>query len=203
MLEDISQIESTPANNIGMWNGTNWNSLQNGTNGYVFSLAFDSNSNRLYVGGWFSQAGSTPNTSYIAMWDGINWNTLQNGIQNGVLVNALAFDSNSNQLYVGGWFSQAGSNPSTSNIAMWDGTNWNSLQNGINSQLLALAFDSNSNRLYVGGSFSQVGSTPSTSNIAMWDGTNWNSIQSNLFYDTSVIGFCISFDQTQINYLLD
>ena len=96
----------------------------------------------------------------------------------------------------GGWFLQAGSNPNTSNIAMWDGTNWNSLQNGTNGyQVYALAFDSNSNQLYVGGSFSQAGSTPNTSNIAVWNGTNWNSIQSILFNDTNVNSDCISFDQ--------
>ena len=63
----FSQIQSTPANNIGMWDGSNWNSLQNGTNGEVYVLAFDSNSNQLYVGGSFSQAGSTPNTSNVSV----------------------------------------------------------------------------------------------------------------------------------------
>ena len=158
-----------------MWDGSNWNSLQSGVNGPVFALAFDSNSNRLYVGGQFLQAGSTPNTNNIAMWDGKNWNSLQNGI-NGTnnQVNALTFDSNSNQLYVGGLFSQAGSTPNTNNIAMWNGTNWNSIQNGINGinglnyQVNALAFDSNSNRLYVGGYFSQASSTPNINKIAMW-----------------------------------
>ena len=171
----FSEIDSTSANNIALWDGSNWHALQNGMSKLgVFQirvLRFNPISNQLYVGGIFSQAGNLTDLGNIAIWDGSNWNSLQNGT-NGT-ISDIVFNQISNQLFVGGSFYQAGNLINVGNVAFWNGSQWNSLQNGTNGFVNALAFDSNSNRLYAGGYFSQAGSTPSTSSIAMWDGSNW------------------------------
>ena len=138
-----------PFGNIAMWNGTNWNSLQNGINGQVKTLAFDSNSNRLYVAGSFSQADSIVNASNIAMWDGSNWNSLQfeapNSLQVGVPNNVLQifYDSNKHLLYVTLWISP---------MQIWDGASWSSFFSSpyVPGSVSALVFNPNSNQLYVG-----------------------------------------------------
>jgi len=54
-----------PAKHIAEWNGTNWVEIGGGTNGFVYGMfAKDSN---LYIGGGFTQVGSTP-ANHIAVW---------------------------------------------------------------------------------------------------------------------------------------
>ena len=73
----------------------------------------------LTVGGVFTTAGGFP-VNYLARWDGAAWHDMEGGVHvqdanlNGVLALALW----SGQLYVGGYFYQAGSVPSA-NIARW------------------------------------------------------------------------------------
>jgi len=53
-----------PANNIALWDGTNWWPLGSGLNASVAGMAVSGNT--LYVGGYFTTAGGKP-ASYIAM----------------------------------------------------------------------------------------------------------------------------------------
>jgi len=80
-------------------------------------------------------------------------------------------------------------------IAKWDGTNWSSLGNGLNSSVTAIAIDSNNN-IYVGGSFTQanavVGNPAVTANrIAKWDGTNWSALGNGLNGSVTVTAIAI------------
>jgi hypothetical protein len=62
----------------------------------------------LYAGGYFTKAGGVAATN-IAKWDGSSWSALGSGIDG--QVGALAADG-SGHLFVGGWFSLAGTNVS-------------------------------------------------------------------------------------------
>jgi hypothetical protein len=176
-------------NCIAKWDGINWSALGSGiTNNIdtnvpvVYSIAFDS-SNNLYVGGYFDNAGGVP-VNNIAKWDGSKWTSLGSGVItsdtiNNPAVGSLAFDS-SNNLYVGGYFDNAGGVP-VNNIAKWDGTKWSALGSGVtnngNVYAQALAFDPSTNSLYVGGQFNNAGGV-SVNSIAKWDGSNWSALGS-------------------------
>ncbi|MDD2656076.1 MAG: fibronectin type III domain-containing protein [Patescibacteria group bacterium] len=165
---------------IAKWDGSNWSTLGSGVNGYVYAMILDNNNN-LYVGGAFTTAGGNT-ANRIAMWDGTNWNNIGDGAENGLDndVNAVSLGANGN-LYVGGTFLHAGSIVAN-RIAMWDGTNWNSIgenaQNGLNNVVNAVSLDTDGN-LYVGGTFTTAGG--STANrIAMWNGTNWTNLSTGM-----------------------
>jgi hypothetical protein len=57
----------TPANSIARWNGTSWENLGSGVNGYVSALA-PGNGGRMYFGGNFDQAGGKV-SAFFAQWD--------------------------------------------------------------------------------------------------------------------------------------
>lgn len=77
---------------------------ETGTNNTVRSLVID-NSNNLYVGGQFTEAGGQPNNS-IAKWNTHQehhfWSVLNNSLNCDVY--ALALDPSQNRLFVGGTF---------------------------------------------------------------------------------------------------
>jgi hypothetical protein len=58
-------LGTTPASNIGAWDGVNWSAMGSGMNNHVAAL--ESLQDTLYAGGYFSNAGGT--TSYfVAQW---------------------------------------------------------------------------------------------------------------------------------------
>ena len=87
-------------------------------------------------------------------------------------------------LYAGGTFTRAG-NVNTTNIAKWNGTEWEDMDGGVTHDesifsagtVGALAIGGND--LYVGGSFLRVGGIPA-SRIAKWDGRRWSELGSGI-----------------------
>ena len=174
---DFTDAGGIPAHYIAKWSGSTWYALGGGLNGSVRSLALDS-SNNLYVGGNFTRAGGIGGkiSHNIAKWNGSTWYALGNGRGLNGSVTSLALDSNNN-LYVGGYFTQAGGIPAN-NIAKWSGATWYALGGGLNDSVASLAFDSNNN-LYVGGYFIDAGGIPAN-NIAKWDGSTWSALDNGL-----------------------
>ncbi len=105
----------------------------------------------------------------------IGWSSgfVVNGTDRGA--NVIAIDGN--KIYVGGFFNSIGGTLAN-NIAMWDGTTWTALGNGIDQNVIALAIDGRGN-LYAGGLFVMAGDTHAYS-IARWDGQNWTSLGSGI-----------------------
>jgi hypothetical protein len=167
---------------VAKWDGSGWNAIGGGINysggGYswVNALTTDRSGN-LYVGGCFNTAGDDTIFN-LAKWDGITWSAFGNGIDRGAFsfVFAVVADDSGN-LYAGGDFGNAG-DKYVSRIAMWDGSDWNALGNGINHSVCALAADDSSN-LYAGGTFTAVGGKM-VNYIARWDGSNWNAMDSGM-----------------------
>jgi hypothetical protein len=173
---NFSQAGGLPANYIARWNGSAWSSMgtgpANGVNSFVRALAVAGNGD-LYAGGNFSQAGGVT-ANNVAKWNGTTWSSLGTGGANGVDVGVIALAvSGNSEVYVGGYFTRAGS-IAASYIAKWNGTTWSNLDSGLNSNVLGLAVAGNGN-VYVSGSFTQAGGI-AANRVARWDGTAWNSL---------------------------
>lgn len=155
------------------WDGTNWSDVGGGLEGdEVSALAIDIAGN-LYVGGHFLQAGETP-VGNIAMWDGATWDDLQGGSRDGE-VQALAVDPITNELYVGGSFSELGGTYGYYSLARWDGVTWHALGDGTDGAVAALAVDP-LGRVYMGGDFNYVGGSVWSPYFARWNGSDWDQL---------------------------
>src|SRR5205814_7935190 len=109
-------------------NGATWSALGTGLGGINGRAALATSGTDLYVGGGFVRAGGTAAVS-IARWDGSSWSLATTTPGAGIThagdfypgVHVLA-RSPSGDLYAGGVFELAGTNPSAISIAKFDGT---------------------------------------------------------------------------------
>jgi trimeric autotransporter adhesin len=171
------------ANNIAMWDGSQWWALGSGVDSSV--SAIDADPTGVYVGGSFINATDWTGTygvNHIARWDAsTGWWNLGLGVNNTVSAVCLA----NGHLYVGGSFTTAGS-ITANRIAMWDGANWSSLgtgtANGVGGTVSAILVDGSS--VYVGGSFTTAG-TVTARGIARWDGSSWSSVGQGMFHTST------------------
>jgi hypothetical protein len=108
----FTTIGGSTVNNLGRWNGTNWNTVSTGTNGAVKSLW--TRGSDIVIGGVFTTPGNA-----IATWNGTAFGTLGAGITGGgASVNALTVWLN--VLVAGGNFTTAGTSfVPASNVAGW------------------------------------------------------------------------------------
>ena len=102
----------------------------------------------------------------ILRWDGSSWGSLGTGVTlegccSGIN-DVVVFNGD---LIIGGAFEIAGSD-SASNVALWDGTSWNPLGQGLDISVWALAVLNG--ELYAG----------TDTCVARWNGTSWVSIGS-------------------------
>lgn len=104
------------------------------------------------------------------------WSALGLGVDQRVEDFVMFDDGNGEALYVCGFFSNAGGQPSD-RIAKWDGLSWSSLNVDFSGspQALAVFDDGNGPALFVAGSFSAVDGQP-ISSIVKWDGASWSGI---------------------------
>jgi hypothetical protein len=180
-----------------VWNFTtteapHWSALAGGMNGKVFSLV--SFNGKLVAGGSFTTAGGVA-AQNIAAWDGSSWSPLGEGVSSDssgfyiASVGALAVYRG--QLIAAGAFNLAGGKP-VNRIAMWNGSEWNALGEGIIDGVSAIAVFRD--RLIVGGSFDST-SSALTSNVSSWDGTSWSYVGSGINGMASVFSMFVSDDK--------
>lgn len=103
----------------------------------------------------------------------VSWSTALPGVTG--TINAIAVDS-SGRIYVGGNFSSI-NGVSASDIAMWDGSTWQTLGGGTTggmSVINDIALDDTGN-VYIGGYFDGAGGV-SSRNVAMWNGVSWQAL---------------------------
>jgi hypothetical protein len=156
---------TTPATNIARWDGSQWTTM-GGFDGPVYELeVFQSD---IYACGDFVKSGSTV-LNGIARWDGSSWRPMDTGLRLGNDPgNGDAMDADDTHLYVGGYFTKAGSITAIK-TAKWDGTAWSTgtgIMSGYVETILVVGPD-----IYVGGTFSFSG----LSNIGRWNGT-WDNL---------------------------
>jgi len=127
----------------------------------------------IYLAGAFSDCDGVAANGVVAYDPATNrFLPLISGQHNGVdgQVNALAISGD--QVYLGGYFTEAGGQQ-VNRLARWDGDRWHSLGNGVNEPIWALAISGND--LYVGGWFTEAGGKPAN-HVARWDGDTWHSL---------------------------
>lgn len=177
-------VDGVPARNIARWDGAAWHALDEGMQvessfDYeqgVYALAVDGD--LLYAGGQFIAAG-TVDAAHVAVWNGTAWDNLGSGIdadgQYGQRrITTLA--AGNGRLYAGGIFSGAGGQDA-SNIALWNGTAWRALGDGLASNLnvevrTLLYLD---NTLYAGGRFTYAGGEQ-IYNLARYRDNAWSPV---------------------------
>lgn len=167
-----------------------WRQLGGVLKGYTFSYpyyhepprprAFAIYESELIMGGLFSRIEPFGAQS-VARWDGATWRRLGHGLGFELtqppsyapvpFVAALAvYDG---KLIAGGKFALSGTVP-LSNIAWWDGEQWQSLGDGVDDEVYALA--SYRGELVVGGRFRHAGQVPVRS-LAAWNGSVWRPLR--------------------------
>ncbi len=180
---------------VDAWNGAAWTTLVY-KNGFPSPAIIAANpkysSEFLYVGGQYSDFYSPAIINTVAVannarWDGRRWLDM---LAYGAAGEVFAITANEpgfpNAIYIGGNFTSIEGNPA-SNIARFDGTNWDVLGGGLNGPVYALAsIKYGQPGAFVGGAFSTAinpdGSTVSVANIAFWDHTlkRWLPVGSGL-----------------------
>ena len=106
------------------------------------------------------------------------WSNLDDGLDLDATALAVGPDD---QIYVGGWFTNAGGS-SANYVAVWDpvASTWSALGSGLNDLVNALAVGPDG-RVYVGGDFTTAGGG-SANYVAVWDSSTstWSALGSGL-----------------------
>lgn len=134
----------------------------------------DTNTNTLYLGGYFSSVNQYT-THAIIKFDGVNFDTLQSGIEDRYpgtysckITNMVMYK---NKLFVFGDFEKAG-NRYTKNMAVWNGNSWDSvITTGAGAPDFAYILN---DELYVWGLDSINGMK--ITGLARFDGTTWYDV---------------------------
>lgn len=184
-------------NTIAKWNGSNWVPVGNGlilTVGYpfpeVYCMTYASGS--LYVGGQFKRAlqetSGYVDVHGLAKWNGTAWSAIGDPLSiDGIIDGRVhSITVSGNTVTVGGLFNRVGTQTNFSNIAQWNGSSWNSLNNGVNNVVYGLSHVGS--RVFATGAFTLIGGN-SRSRIAYWDMTanQWNQMGSGL----NASGYCV------------
>lgn len=178
---------------VAKWNGSSWSALGTGMDDYINDLvSFDEdgsgpNPPRLFVGGYFLQAGDQE-IHYLARWDGAIWTDVGGfDALNEHVHSFQVFDDGSGMaLYVGGNFNIVGGQVARY-IARWNGSTWSAVGTGLNTEVLTMTlFDDGTGggpQLHVGGFFFATGGGPPTTStpfVAKWTGSQWVSLGTGL-----------------------
>lgn len=102
-------------NGIAKWDGSAWNPVGTGVEGYLYALEYDGTN--IYAGGqfWIPEELALN----VAKWNGTSWSAMGDGL-NRYVEDLEVFQGN---LYAGGWFTASGST-TIERIAVWNGTSW-------------------------------------------------------------------------------
>ncbi len=169
-ISNASGSSTVSCQNIAYYNSGTWYAMQAGIGTYG-AMTKDT-ANNIYV----SKTTTVNNlTASLAKWDGTSWQVLNSDVING---NVLDMEWQNDDIYIGGSFSQIGSN-AFEKIAKFESNAWSSLGAGIVGVKVNDLFYNN-DKLYVGGDFTQAGAI-TTNNIAVFDGTAWSAL------DTGVV----------------
>lgn len=128
----------------------------------------------------FNSMGTIKDMPYDQRDSG-TWVPLGTGLNSDVLAVAVS----GTDIYVGGYFLDAGGNPNADQIARWDGTQWLALGTGMNDNVLAIAISGTD--IYAGGYFTNAGGNPNADRIARWDGSQWHPLGTGLNGGVSAI----------------
>ena len=182
---------------IARWDGTSYSAVGGTIGGAVPLIILDLLSadvgagSRLFAAGRFLTFGGVSALN-IAQWDGTAWAPVGGGLSRtsglAQVFHMVAWDDGTGMsLYAGGSFNRADSSTVVSNVARWDGTQWNAMGDGFDAgvQELVVFDDGTGESLYALGNFGFSGATP-INHVARWNGTSWEAV--GLGTDDSVFG---------------
>ena len=92
-------------------------------------------------------------------------------------------------LYIAGYFEEAGGVPGTAGLAVWNGEYWRGVGGGLNGPVYCMQVVGTD--VYVGGDFTDAGGNPDADYIAKWDGATWEALGTGLQegpFDLVVVG---------------
>jgi hypothetical protein len=167
---------------IAVWRGTYWDSLDMGLYDTVRTMAIGGDGN-LYIGGDFLNADGT-NGDYLCYFDlhkgafnpSGSFHAVTTTELNGI-VRSIAFDE-SNRMYIGGNFTNAGGNANADYVAKRQHEGWTALETGTNGIVTRLFSDNN--KLYVAGAFTSAGGLTLTDRVAVWSNGAWQPLDIDL-----------------------
>lgn len=138
----------------------------------IKAIAF-ANSGRVYIGGTFTEYGTTANATHIAYSDnsGAGWSAISATAPSGgtPIINAITLDLDGVSIYFGGDFTGVGGVSNTARIAKFNGTSTiTALSTGIANNAVKKMVMSPEGMLYVGGTFTSPGAY-----LARWNGSFW------------------------------
>ena len=165
-------------NSIAKWNGTKWLPVDSVLSSYPYDVLALQYENDLYIGGnFYNVSTDNGNAKSIIKYNLGATDNMLGGLDLGVAANEVTSMVVWNgELYVAGAFKLAGS-VHCNNIAKWNGTQWDSVGGGVdsNGMIMSLAIDSINNILYATGYFESAGGNPAHC-VAKWDGNNWTAL---------------------------
>lgn len=156
----------------------------NGLNGICNVVKYNSVNSTVYFGGQFTgfynKSTTLTTCNYICSYNTTTLNSLSKlGSGTNGAVYAIEVDPSGN-VYVGGNFTTVnGTTISANYVAMWNGTTWSALGNGLNGQVNVLKYYNGI--LYAGGTFTKLGDNVTVTNyIAQYSGGTWSAINNSL-----------------------
>jgi trimeric autotransporter adhesin len=162
--------------NMARWDGTSWSALCDDSN--PASLALIGDGSLLYAGGQFNWAGTVPALN-VAAWTGPCWTALgfqaPAGIGLGGSVSALA--QYGDKIVLGGPFGIAGQ-LSVTNLATFDGTEWDTLGSLGGDNVIVNAFAERDGALIIAGKFASAGGESAGGIVSYQDGMppTWDNL---------------------------
>lgn len=192
---NFATADGVTVNNITYWNGTTFVALGSGgtkgVNNSVFGITMDASGN-LYVAGQFTQAGGGAAAAIAKLTPAGTWSALGTGLTGGAGVGfGLATALNGEDIYVGGSFTTA-NGVAAAHIAMWNGTTFEALGVGANSDVRTVLVAPNGD-LYAAGDMSTAGGI-TVNYVARWNGTQWFALGSGVTSGTFVTRMKYGYD---------
>lgn len=165
-----------PLHHVGLWTGSAWQALGDGTDYEVRSLIQFGDD--LIVGGDFLNP-----TAYVARWDGTSWSYM-GGELDSVVFSLAVYDG---ALYAGGYF---GDSPwsTTPYLARWDGSDWQGVDGSTDGPIEAMTIYNG--ELVVGGYFSRAGPVAAR-NLALWNESDWRLTTMGAGFDDAVTSLAV------------
>lgn len=142
-----------------------------GQSGFVDALV--SVGDALYVGGNFNEIGGR-RVLNCARLEGGAWESVGGAVGTpmmGVVHSVLVVGD---KIYVAGMFDQLSAIFPASNIAVWDGRNWDTMAGGTDRAVRNVVRAPNGD-IYIAGEFTTAGGVQARG-IARWDGTSWHAL---------------------------
>jgi hypothetical protein len=163
---------------FALWDGTSWNDIALGNNGYVSTMTTDMAGN-VIVGGSFSSVQGVAAKS-IALWDGLTWRPLGEGVDTAVSI--IQVDRLSNSVYT------VCRMPNYVSMFKWDGIQWSSVSGFGLVDIAGMAIHRDGD-LYIVGMEGGAGARPQT--YRYFHGGTWSTIPSEFNFQEDANGLWI------------